>query len=132
MSKSNELDRVVKLYLLSCIDNEGFEDCEYYREFKTNQDKIDFLKGRFYSEHGFLVERIGQQKAVHEWLSGLAIDIVFYNHEIIELAIEWGSLTENSTEYQKDKILDNYWNFMAAKLCQLFNGYRLPKEDINL
>ena len=54
-----------------------------------------------------------------EWLSGLAINIPCYNHEIIELAIKMGSVNENSTEDQKDQIVNNYFNFMANVILKM-------------
>jgi hypothetical protein len=112
MSKSSELDKAVKLYLLECIEGD-----------------IETTKDRFTSEYGWRIDRIGKIRSIAEWLQGLALNIAFYNHDIIELAKAWGSIPEDATEKQKQKILDNYWIFMANKLHQLFEGYRVPKEE---
>ena len=125
MSKSSELDRTVKLYIIEAIDPD-------YVEAEENNiiELINGLKTAFYAEYGFMVDRVGEQKALAEWLQGLpsAVSIDFYNHHILELAVKWGSIPEDATERQEDKILDNWFNFIAAKTCQLFNGYRVPKE----
>lgn len=110
MSKSSELDKNVKLYLLSVIDGD-----------------IDGTRERFESEVRYNIKIRGPQAALTDWLQGLALDIAYNNHEIIELAKQWRSLPESAGEKQEDKILDNYWSFMAVKLMQLFNGYRVPK-----
>jgi hypothetical protein len=117
----NNLDQQVKQYLIDCIDTEG-----------TAAEKIEFARDRFNSEYGKLIHYYGnEQLTIQNWLQGLcsAVPIAFMNVEILELAKQWGSLPEDATEKQEDKILANYWNFMAAKLLQLFNGYRVPKEQ---
>ena len=86
---------------------------------KTDEEKINFLFHRFYIEYGWLIKRVGKQKAMTEWLSGLAINIPCYNHEIIELAIKMGSVNENSTEDQKNEIVNNYFNFMANVILKM-------------
>ena len=124
MSKSSELDRKVKAYIIDAID------CEYV-ETKTglSVDAIAALKRTFYAEYGWNVEQQGEQKALAEWLQGLpsAINIDFYNHDILKLAVKWGSIPENATEKQEDKIINNWFNFIANKIGQLFRGYHVPK-----
>ena len=57
------------------------------------------------------------------------LSIFFYNCDILELAVEWGTLPEDYTEKQADKILDNYWNLLANNISQLFKGYRIPYAE---
>ena len=120
MSKSSELDRTVKQYILSCI-SEDSEGNQY-----NIIDSIEHVKTRFESEYNHEIQRKGYQNAMREWLMGLALNIEFMNYEILKLAVKWDSIPDNYTEKQAEKILDNYWNFMAAKLCQLIKGYRVP------
>jgi hypothetical protein len=68
---------------------------------------------RFENEYGWCIERKGRRVAMIEWLSGLALMMPCYNNEIIDFAIEMGSIDENPTERQKDKIIENYFPFMA-------------------
>ena len=121
MSKSSELDQVVKSYLMECIVDEMEPPM-------NNLEVINHCQERFHSECGWNVQRIGRVKAVEEWLRGLPTNIAYWNGEILELAVKWGSLPENATEKQEEKITENYWHFMAIKLCQLFDGYRVPEE----
>lgn len=109
-------------YLYDCIDGDGYDV-----ELNTNEDKARFLWETFNSEYGWAVERYGLYKAVAEWLSGLpsSISIPFYNSDIVELAKKMGSLPEDATEKQEDKILENYWNFMANKIVRIFDTYKL-------
>ena len=125
MSKSSELDRTAKRYILDCIDNSGYSETPL----NTDKEKINFLLECFKSEYSWAINRYGEPKALVEWLQGLpsSISIVFYNCDILKLATDWGSLPANATEKQQDKILENYWNFMANKISQLFRSYRVPK-----
>lgn len=124
--KSEILDKSAKRYILNAIDASGYQE----KELKTIKDKISFLKDTFYSEKGWEIERIGRGAAIKDWIQGLptCLHIAFYNCDILELAKTWGSLPINPTEKQEDKILENYWSFMANKISQLFEGYHVPKD----
>lgn len=124
MSKSSELDKTVKKYIIDAIDPDY---CE--AEPDNIQSLIDGLKTAFYAEYGYMVERVGEQKALAEWLQGLpsAVSLPFYNHDIVKLAVKWGSIPEDATDGQQWKIVENYFPFMANKIMQLFHGYRVPK-----
>lgn len=95
-------------YILNCIelDNDG-------NVLKTEQDKINYIFDRFYSEYSWNIERVGKYKSMTEWLSGLALDIPFYYEDIIKLAIEMGSLDANASDKLKEKVQNNYFAFMA-------------------
>lgn len=95
-----------KKYILDTIHIEGNES-------PTDEEKIDYIFNRFNREYGWAVERIGKHKAMSEWLSGLALGLVFYNEDIIELAIRMGSVEENPTPRVESIVLKNYWDFMA-------------------
>jgi len=126
MSKSSELDQTVKLYIISCIASDGYD----VPEPTTTAEKIAFVQDCFNKEYGFNVAQVGRQTAVMNWLQGLpsCLNIEYMNYQILILAETWGSLPPNASEAKQDKLLDNYWNFMAAKLCQLFDGYHVPKQ----
>jgi len=95
-------------YILSAIEEDGFGN-----ELKEEQEKINHIFDRFKSEYGFLIERVGERKAMSEWLQGLALPIAFYNSDIIELAVDMGSIDSNPPERLQDKVTENYWDFMA-------------------
>lgn len=120
MSKSSELDRNVKLYILNTVSDQA--------ESNEMMQIIKYIDDRFNAEYGFLIKRVGPMQAMTEWLQGLALNIDFNNYEILLLAVKWGSLPENHTEKQADKILSNYFHFIANKVLQLINNYRLPKR----
>jgi len=104
-----------KNYILDCIDSED----DLINKELTKEEKIKYLFNRFYSEYGFMVERVGKQNAIAEWLSGLAINIPYSYCDIIELAKNLGSADHNLSSVQEDRICENYWNFMAYMILLL-------------
>tara|TARA_R100000773_G_C4173573_1_gene86276 strand:+ start:148 stop:504 length:357 start_codon:yes stop_codon:yes gene_type:complete len=97
-----------KKFILSTIDSDINE-----KPIKKDIDKINYIFKRFYSEYGFFIPKIGKQKALAEWLSGLALDIPYYNDDIIDLAVEMGSTEPNPSDDLRYEITKNYFNFMA-------------------
>lgn len=127
ITKGHKLDQKAKRYILSAINSEGYD----VEPLSTNKQKIEFLEKTFIAEYGWHYERYGNIIiSLKEWLQGLpsCLDIVFYYSDIIDLAVQWGSLPKEHSETQAQKITDNYWNFMANKINQLFNGYAIPQE----
>lgn len=109
-------------YILNSIDGANYDQIT-----ETDQEKIEFLIETFKSEYGWAIERMGTQKAIEEWLRGLpsAIQIDFYNSDIIDLAKSWGTLRQDATEREEDKILANYWNLLANHILQLAKKYKV-------
>ena len=94
-------------YILDTVtDNDG-------NELPTRQAKIKRLFERLNSEYGWRVAQVGKQKAIADWLSGLALPIACYNGDIIDMAIEFGSIDPEASDKLQDKVLENYWSFMA-------------------
>ena len=98
-----------KEYILDCLKG---EDCFIDKQ-PTDEELINYLLDRFNSEYGWSIERQGKQKAMADWLSGLAIRIAFYYEDIIELAIEMGSIDANPSDQLTKKVCENYFTFMA-------------------
>ena len=124
MSKATETRALIQAYILSVVDSSGFEGCDYFTKCETRQEKISFLKARFFSEYGLYVKQQGEQRAVIGWLQGLALDIEFYNVKIIELMDSWGLVKHNAkgdiSEKQYDKTLDEYWNRLSMAILMMF------------
>ena len=85
----------------------------------TREEKIKHLSNRIDSEYGHLLKREGRRKTISEWLSGLAINIPFYNQDILQLAKNMGSIDDNLTKRQEEKIIENYFDFMAMMVLEL-------------
>ena len=110
-------------HLLDAITSEGYEDCNYYNPCNTEKQKANFSYARFMSEYGWHVEQVGLQKAVIAWLSGLALNIDFYNFDILENYKKWNDI-ESMTEREADKITENYFNFMSMRLLGLWRKHK--------
>jgi hypothetical protein len=81
-----------------------------------NECTLDDIMTRFNEEYGWCIERKGERLAMIEWLQGLALVMPCYYDDIVQLAIDMGSIDENPSEKLKDKIQENYFSFMAGIL----------------
>ena len=104
-----EYKKNYKAYILECISTED----DLINKDLSDDEKINYLFERFYSEYGFLVERQGKHSAMTDWLSGLAINIPYTYSDIIELAVNMGSIDESPSEELEDRVIENYFSFMA-------------------
>tara|TARA_R110000823_G_scaffold310804_1_gene435920 strand:+ start:459 stop:830 length:372 start_codon:yes stop_codon:yes gene_type:complete len=106
----NKYKKNYKNYILNSISSEGYN-------IKTNsdKDKINFFIDTFKKEYDFMIDRVGIYKALTEYLAGLpsTISLPIYNHDILKLAINMGSVNSELSEKQEDNIINNYYNFMA-------------------
>ena len=110
-------------YILSVIDSEDLPS-----ETMTNKEKVFFIMDRFVKEYCYQqnLDRHDNDmtKLMAEWLSGLAINIPYTYCDIIKLSKE---LLETDTLKNEDKIIENYFNFMAIQIFKLAN--RLHKQN---
>ena len=124
MSKATEIRAMIQEYILSTVDSSDFKDCDYFTKCETRLEKIAFLKARFFSEYGHEVKRQGDQKAVIGWLQGLALDVEYYNTQIVDLMNSWGLVKHNAkgeiTEKSYGKALDEYWDRLSMAILMLF------------
>ncbi len=105
-------------FVLGCVEF----DCE--EKLLTNDtDKAKYILDRFNSEYGFMVERVGKQNAIAEWLQGLALALPYYYDEIVNLAVEMGSINPKPSDKLRDRVLDNYWLFMANIILLIEKKY---------
>ena len=121
MSKSADLDQAVKRYILECVEVDEAE-----QPILTTDEKIAYIARRFESETKYSKQTDIQRMT--SWLQGLALDIAFYNDDILKLAVAWGSIPADATEKQEQKIIDGYYHLMANKTAQLIRGYHVPKD----
>jgi len=95
-----------KRYILDRVNNDSYT-------LTTDDEKIEYIFNRFYSEYDWSIQRYGKYKAMSEWLSGLALDLPYMSYEIIELAENMGSIDSNSNDKVINRVLENYWSFMG-------------------
>ena len=102
-------------YILSVIDSEDLPS-----ETMTNKEKVFFIMDRFVKEYCYQqnLDRHDNDmtKLMAEWLSGLAINIPYTYCDIIKLSKD---LLETDTLKDEDKIIENYFNFMAIQIMRL-------------
>jgi len=124
-TKAEKLDRQIKAYLLSVIDSDGFENEPYFNECLTDKDKIRFLRGRFVSEYQWHINRSGKLKAALDWMQGLALNVEYMNHSIVEMIKEWQGIKHDLTDDQYMDIVDGYWSSLSVALVALItDGYK--------
>ena len=124
MSKATETRATIQAYILSVVESSDFEDCSYFTKCETREEKISFLKGRFFSEYGYNVKRQGEQKALIGWLQGLALGIEYTYNGIEQMMIKWGLLKplKNGKYSEKAcwKAHDEYWNRLSMAILMMF------------
>ena len=113
-------------YILNSIDGDG-----YGVQLETDKQKIDFVYDTFKSEYAQHHGNNGQM-AFADYLAGLpsCINIEFRNYYILEMAKQWGSIPENATEKQEDKIISNWFAYIATNFFQLKNKLA-TKENLS-
>ena len=97
-----------KRFILDSIDEVDYEGETY-----SDEEKIEYIFDRFSIEYGWALERVGEQKAMADWLAGLALNLPYWYDDIVKLAIDMGSIDENPNEKLQNKVISNYWDFMA-------------------
>ena len=91
-----------KQYILECLKTED----AFIGKQPTEDELIKYLFDRFYSEYGWLMERVGKQEALTDWLQGLAINIPYWHGDIIDLAVEMGSIDANPSDQLTEKVCE--------------------------
>jgi hypothetical protein len=123
--KRSELNKVVFQYILDAIDGEGYD-----KVLNTDTEKLQFLAECFKIEYCFPdnLRRFGSyQNCMAEWFMGLpsSFNIDYENYRIIEIAKSWGSIPQDATDRQEDKVLDNWFNWIANKTIQLMKKHNV-------
>jgi len=103
-----------KNYILSVIDSEDLPS-----ETMTDKEKIKFVMDRFTNEHDFENNRRkipNNQKRFGDWLQCGALNIPMYDDEVLNLSKK---LLETDTLKNQDRIINNYYSFMALQIIRL-------------
>lgn len=95
-------------YILSTITEDGEG-----KAIRSPKKKIEYIFNRFYEEYDWNIKRHGEHKAMSEWLSGLPFNIDYWYDGIVERAVGLGSIDDNPSDKIKDKVAENYFDFMA-------------------
>ena len=103
-----------KTYILEVIESEDLP-----QDIKTDKDKVNFIFERFDSEYNYAnnIRRTPNfQLRFAEWLQGLAVNLPYNYNDIIDLAKK---LLETDQLKNEDRIIQNYWSFMAFQIIKL-------------
>jgi hypothetical protein len=101
----------LRAYLLPIIEEKAEELGE-----TTGGNPFAWLVDVAKSEVPCTVERYGLQDGLEHWLSGLGMGIAFYNDDIIAIAEALHECT--LSEKEKDKVCENWFQHIAAKILQ--------------
>jgi hypothetical protein len=112
-------------YILNAIDKNAQQDYNLPYEPTTIHEKLQFVLDTFRKEYDHEIKRRGEYSAFTEWLMGLptAINIDYTYFDILRLAVEWGSISEDATEKQQENMTNNWFNFIMVKFFQLCRKY---------
>jgi hypothetical protein len=102
----------LKKFLEDRIDFEG------YNLDKNPRNKISQLYDVFEDEYGWAIKRMGERKALIEWLQGLpsTIDIPYYYDEISNLLYALGF--DEVKEMEDDEVSDFYYDLIAKTILK--------------
>ena len=103
-----------KNFILKRLDSDGD-----LKEDASREDRIIYLTNRINAEYGWGIQKYGEREAISRWLQGIAIDIPIWYDEIVDLAIEMGSIDENPSKAVEQKVIDDYFLFMANIIIKL-------------
>lgn len=114
-TNSKQYQTNFKNYILSVIDSEDLPS-----ETMSDKEKINYIWNRFINEYCYTNNTFKHKgnftSLMAEWLSGLALNIPYTYYDIIKLSKE---LLETETLKDEDKIIDNYFSFMAIQIIRL-------------
>ena len=102
----------LKKFLEDRIDFEGYD-------IRVNPNrKISQLYDVFEDEYGWAIKRMGEKKAIIEWLQGLpsSLDIPFYYDEISNLLYALGF--DEVKEMEDTEIGDFYYDLLAKTIIE--------------
>ena len=123
---TKELNSKVFPYILDCIYTFDYLGIELTDQKEKLQFLYDTFKKEYWHEYNQKVHK-NIYTGFSNWIMGLpsTFNIEFENWSIIEIAISWGSIPENASEKQQNKILENWFNFITNKTFQLFKKYKI-------
>jgi len=85
---------------------------------KNPRNKISQLYDVFEDEYGWAIKRMGERKAIIEWLQGLpsTIDIPYYYDEISNLLYALGF--DEVKEMEDDEVSEFYYDLIAKTILK--------------
>ena len=120
----------VNQFILDSISFDGYDKPKP----KTDADRILWAYQIACNEVGHILNERdkGPQDMIEYWFSGLCsvISLPYLYADIIPLAVKWGSLPEQHTEKQAERICENWFKYMAAQFLQMVDKARKEQDKI--
>lgn len=118
----------INAYILNAIDGEGYE-----RTPETDQQKLLFLATTFKSEYCYknnFTYYKTVQEVLKQWIMGLptCFNVAWNYSDILRDAKTFGNLPEQMTVAQEDKVITNWFNFIASHTLRLMNKNGIPNS----
>lgn len=121
VNKTAAYKETVFNYLCDALD-----DFEEYGVPDTQEERAKIIASRFESEHnyGANIRRYPNlQERIADWLAGLPLNIDHYYSDILRIHSDWAGC--NFTDKQAEKLQDEWFNFLAMKLIQLWRRHNI-------
>lgn len=120
----NTNTKAFKAQVFRCILDSVSDECG-----EDDKQRAAYIWQRFNAEHNYTDNRKrfpNLQARVANWLSGVALNIPYANHDIVQTCERWHETT--LTDKQADMVIANWFGFMAFKLMQCVQSHGV---DIN-
>jgi len=101
-------------------------DSAYDCDGMTDRQIVQHIYDRWQAEYcyEYNLQRYGNGRDnLKEWLAGLPLNIDFYNGDIVKITEQWHETTLSDSQAQR--VIDNWFQFLAMKLLQLFKHYKI-------
>ena len=117
-TNTNEFKTALKSYLAPIIE-EHAEDYGEGQAVQAKKQPFAWALGTAQMELPHVYARHGSQACLSEWLQGCALNVAIYNCDIIDESEKLHGC--KLTEKEKEKVIDNWFNFLAVKILQFSN-----------
>jgi len=111
-TNTNEFNAKVKDYLIPIIEDKAQD----YKAYLNGKNPFQWIIDTARQEVPHEFQRRGNQAGLAWWLSGLGLNIDYYNAAIVELAEKWHGC--RLTEKQAEIVVENWFMFIANKIMQ--------------
>jgi hypothetical protein len=120
-------EKIAREYLL---ENMYFDDYDFPLP-ENDISKFYVVYLTFLTEYGYNIKRIGEYKAIEEWLRGLPsiISLPYNWFDITDYFKKIGIITTKTSEREIEKKLENYWSYCANALNKGFKETKLKKNE---
>lgn len=129
---TKQLNEKAFAYILNAVISAEEVKINYGVEIEnTEAARLAFVVECFKQEYWHEYNRrryVNPVRGFEEWLRCLPSALNIDCYGIVEIAVEWGSLPEDYTERQGEKVINNWFNFIANKFFQLCRKHKVSTD----